>query len=423
MAELRYWIWLSSMDRVRPRAKALLLRRCGGAREAYFMRREEYAALDFLNDEERDALSDKRIDSAKRIISECSENDIGILTLQDAMYPRRLAEIYDPPLVLYVRGKLPPVDDMCAVAVVGTRNATPYGIKMAQRMGYGICEGGGMVVSGLTRGVDAAAAHGAVMAGGKCVGVLGTAIDDRQANNELAYDVMATGAVISEYPPGTRGKAAFFRARNRVTSGLSVATLVVEAPERSGALLFADEALNQGREVFAVPANADAENAAGSNRLIMEGASPVLRAWDVLSQFTGIFPSLNAQGSGRPMPQDQAEDYAAQAETAADGAKPGKDAGAEKKKPRVKKLRTKKDIDKPVDEEYIDLQKQLSELSETQLAIIAAIACPHTHVDDVIERTGIPAAEVLGELTMLQIKGYVSQEPGKRFSLNITSQK
>ena len=208
---------------------------------------------------------------------------------------------------------------------------------------------------------------------------------------------------------------------------------MVEAPAKSGALLFVSEALEQGREVFAVPGNADSARSEGSNRLIMEGAQPALTAWDILSGFAWRFPSISEDGKRKLPPEELVEaGVEAAAASAAEGAKRGrpKDAKAPEKK-KAKSARgapkkaagrffAKKDVDKPEAEEYIDLKKQLSELSAAQLKIVAAITGRHTHVDDIIERCGLPAAEVLGELTMLQIKGFVSQEPGKRFSLNIT---
>lgn len=426
MSELNYWVWLSSLGNIRSRSKKLLLERLGGAMEVYFARSADYDRLDFLTDDERDALAVKDLDAAKRIVRLCAEREIGILTLRDAAYPLRLAETYDPPLVLYVRGTLPAVDELCAVAVVGTRNASPYGIKMAQRMGYGIAKCGGLVVSGLTRGVDAAAARGALLAGGSCVGVLGTAIDAPVYDYSIQNDVALHGALVSEYPPGDGGGSSHFRARNRITSGLSVATLVVEAPAKSGALLFASEALNQGREVFVLPANADAENAAGSNRLLMEGAHPAMEAWDILGEFSEQFPELDERGRSErlnPELEEAGVKKAAEAAPAAEKKKPKE--RAEKKASRWKmrlmpKKSVKKDIDKQEPEEYIDLMKQLEGLSEAQLKIVAAIAKPHTHVDDIIDACGLPAAQVLGELTMLRIKGCVSEEPGKRYSLNIS---
>lgn len=166
MSELKYWLWLSSLVWLRPRAKVLLINALGGARETYFAAESELKELDFLSEREVAMLSDKSLESAKKIADACESAGISILTLRDAAYPRRLAGIYDPPAVLYVRGRLPAVDELAAVAVVGTRKATPYGLKMATRLGYELTRCGGLVVSGLTAGVDSAAARGALMAGG-----------------------------------------------------------------------------------------------------------------------------------------------------------------------------------------------------------------------------------------------------------------
>lgn len=418
MSELRYWLWLSALTGVRPRVKQELIGRYGGARELFFSPIDELKGDGLLTEEEREALSARRLDAALNIIERCEQDGIGILTIQDAAYPRRLAAIYDPPLVLYVRGRLPSIDDLAAVAVVGTRRATPYGLKMATRIGYELTRCGALVVSGLTSGVDAAAAEGALMAGGSCVGVLGSAIDDRRWGGSLARDVETVGAIVSEYPPGTPGNAAFFRARNRVTSGLTVACVVAEAPAKSGALLFADEALSQGREVFAVPANADAPAAAGSNALLKEGASPATDARDVLADFFARFPSLRDPGkAARTLPAERAmpehEAAAAAPEKAPDAPEDG--AGFAK----LREPGRKKGIDKPPEPEYIDLKKQLEGLSEKQLGIVNCLSAGPVHIDDIIEKTGLPAAEALSELTLLQIGGYVRQEPGKRFSLNI----
>ena len=421
MSELRFWLWLASREGVRARSKLLLLEQLGDVQEVYFARDGDYKRLGFLTEAELASLGQKSLNDSMRIMDACADGDIGIVTLRDAAYPRRLRETYAPPLALYVRGRLPNIDELCAVAVVGTRSATPYGLKMAQQMGYGICKCGGMVVSGLTRGVDAAAAHGAVMANGRCVGVLRTAIDDPGAIDRLAADVAVTGAVISEYAPGSKSRRSNFRERNRITAGLAVATLVVEAPERSGALGFADESLELGREVFAVPGNADAPNSAGTNRLIMEGASPVLSAWDMLSHYKLRFAGLKRDGTG--MPAAQAERWAgrnaAPEEGGAEPAREETERPKKRKKAPLRGLKPKKDIDKPEAEEYIDLVKQLEGLSEKQLRIVAAITAPGTHVDDIAEGCGLGSTEVLGELTMLQLLGFVRQEEGKRFSLNI----
>lgn len=408
MSELKYWLWLSSLTGVRARTKHLLLEHYGGVRELYFAPRGDYASLGGLTEQECSALENKSFDRANEIMRSCDELGIDIKTIQDADYPRRLAAIYDPPAVLYVRGRLPVVDEKAAIAVVGTRGASPYGLKMAARLGYEISRCGGLVISGLTPGVDVTAAQGALMAGGSCVGVLGSAIDDMAWGGTTAQDVAAVGAVISEYPPGAKRHPAFFRARNRITAGLSVAAVVVEAPKKSGALLFADEAASQGKEIFAVPANVDSENAAGSLELIMDGALPVTCGWDILCGFEGRFSGLHDPGQTKKMPESYEGAIAASAPEPRPQKRPAKqDVG-------------QKDVDKPQGVEYIDLRKQLEGLTEAQLAVVTALERPSMHIDDVIERTGLPAQEVLSELTMLQISGLVRQEPGKRFTLNIS---
>lgn len=410
MSELKYWVWLSLRFGVRPKTKLELLERFGSPRNLYFASEADYRAAAKLRPEELRQLSEKDLDEADRVLGLCCEKNIQIITIRDAAYPQRLLQLYDPPAVLYVRGRLPNVDDCAAIAIVGTRRATPYGERMAAKLGYEIVKCGGIVISGMTRGVDAAGAVGALRANGVCIGVSGTAIDD-PFGGYLAQDVAANGAVISEYAPGMQVSKVSFRLRNRITSGLAVATVVVEAPERSGALLFADEAVSQGREVFAVPGNADAQNSAGTNALLKDGARPATCGWDVLCDFVQLFPGRLREYSGEPsVPQPKSPVPADEP----------RETG--KNFVRLREPIAKKVIDNEKTVEYIDLEDQLKDLSAAQLQIIAAMDTPHIHVDDIIEKTGLPAAKVLAELTVLQIQGFVRQEQGKRFSLNVHSQ-
>ena len=327
----------------------------------------------------------------ENILAECRRLDIRPVTMRDADYPRRLRNIFAPPAVIYVKGKLPELDDEAAIAVIGTRKASPYGLKMGSRLAYEIVKCGGIVVSGLTSGVDAAAARGALMADGVCIGVLGTSHE--QEKGRLARDVAARGALISEYPPGTQPLRSHFRDRNRITAGISV----VEAPEKSGALLFAAEANEQGKEIFAVPGNVDAPNSAGTISLMQEGAKPVRTGWDILCEFEALFPEKLQPAENVEMPdigKNQAETGEIEAESG------------------------KKGIDKEKSRGYIDLKEQLAQLSEEQLRIISAIDKGASHIDDVIENTGLSTPKVLAQLTVLEIKGFIKREPGKRISLN-----
>ncbi|MCX6038884.1 MAG: DNA-processing protein DprA [Chloroflexi bacterium] len=208
---------------------------------------------------------------------------IEILTWDDELYPPRLKEIDQPPPVLYVRGALT-TEDSWAVAVVGTRRVSAYGRQVAEEIASFLAANGVTVVSGLARGVDAIAHQSALKAGGRTIAVLGCGVDRiyPPEHVQLAEKMMASGALISDYAPGTPPDASNFPPRNRIISGLSMATVVVEAGETSGALITAQFAIDQGREVFAVPGNILAPQSKGTNRLIAQGARPMLSVRDLL---------------------------------------------------------------------------------------------------------------------------------------------
>lgn len=205
------------------------------------------------------------------------------LTLRDPGYPRLLAQIPGAPPVLYVRGALTEADS-AAVAIVGTRRSTAYGRDVATRIAEDLAGAGVTVVSGLARGIDAVAHQAALRSGGRTVAVLGSGPDIiyPPEHRLLAERIVEQGAVLSDYPPGRKPDAQNFPARNRIISGLSLGVVLVEAPERSGALITADFAADQGRDVFVVPGNVTSAASAGSNRLLRDGARPVTSAADVL---------------------------------------------------------------------------------------------------------------------------------------------
>ncbi len=393
MAALEYWLWLSSCG-VSPRARAALLARYGDAQQAFFAPTGAYESVPGLNAKEAAILEKRDLRAVDSILSACQGQGLQILSLQDAAYPDRLRNLYAPPVVLYVKGKLPPVDENALIAVIGTRKASPYGIRMGREMAWQISRGGGIVVSLLTNGVDAAAAEGALRAGGRCIGVLGT--PHELEHGELAQEVASRGALVSEYAPGTAPLRSFFRERNRIAAGLAVGVVVVEAPEKSGTRLFAAEAAEQGKEIFAVPGNVDAEKSAGTLEMLKEGAKLVTNGWDVLCEFEALYP-------GKLQPCEEVLPRAPE------------ESEAEKREALIEK----KDIDKPEGKGYIDWKEQLSELTEEQLQIVAAIDRNASHIDDIIEATGLSTAKVLAQLTLLEIKGYVRREAGRRIALNL----
>jgi DNA processing protein len=224
--------------------------------------------------------------------AELADRGIRWLPRSSGAFPKSLGAIFDPPLGLFVRGDSPPrLLDAPSVAVVGARACSPYGAHVARSLGRELAGAGLTVVSGLARGIDGEAHRGALEAGGKTVAVLGCGIDRDYpaAHAELARRVAASGLIVSEYAPGVEPAPWRFPARNRIIAGLAQATVVVEARERSGALITADLALEEGREVFAVPGEVTSALSDGTNRLLRQGATPLTSASDVLESF-GLVP-------------------------------------------------------------------------------------------------------------------------------------
>lgn len=213
--------------------------------------------------------------------------DIAEIRIGSEQYPERLTHIHAPPETLYVAGELLP-QDAVAIAIVGARKCTDYGRHVAYELGYGLAQRGVTVVSGMALGVDAEAHKGALDAGGRTIAVLGTGVDERSiyphTHTSLAQAIMRSGAVISEYPPGTPAYPGNFPERNRIVAGLSLGVVVVEANERSGSLITARLALEQGRDVFAVPGSIYANTSRGTHRLIQEGAKLITCANDILEE-------------------------------------------------------------------------------------------------------------------------------------------
>ena len=363
MSQLRYWVWLASVDGVRTISLCRVLEHFGGAMEAYFAPEERLSELEDLSPQERRALSDRSFERTEQILALCQEKNIRILTLHDAAYPDRLRQIADPPLVLYVRGNLPFLDELPTIAIVGTRKASAYGINVATRLGQEITSYGGCVVTGMALGVDGAAARGALLAGKPCVGVLGTAIDVNYpaANSLLIDDVASAGAVISEFPPLYPTKPENFPRRNRIISGLSCGACIVEAPVRSGAL-------------------------------IRDGAKAITGAQDILSEYEGLYPGRIQYDVELYSPPKRAEKVSVSAKT---------------------------EIDKPQTIPYSDLESRLTEYTEDHRALLRCISRGETHVDEMAASTGFSAAKVLACMTVLTIRGAVKPLPGKRYSLNL----
>lgn len=278
----KYWVGFGLTPYIGPTRLQKLIERFGDVEQAWLASdRELRAVLDERSVES--LLATRRRLSLDGEMERNERNGIGVVTVAEAGYPRLLAQIPSPPPVLYVRGSLLPDDDL-AVAIVGTRRSTSYGREVTSRMATGLTEAGVTVVSGLARGIDAAAHGGTLAAGGRTIAVLGSGVDIvyPSEHHQLAERIIENGALVSDYPPGRKPDAPNFPARNRIISGLSLGVVVIEAPNRSGALITVDFAADQGREVFIVPGSVLSDNSAGCHRMLRDGARLVTCADDVL---------------------------------------------------------------------------------------------------------------------------------------------
>jgi DNA processing protein len=312
--------------------------------------------------EHRDSISiDRELDIIER-------HGCQVITIQDESYPANLKAIYDPPQVLYVKGDLLPTDSL-AVSVVGTRTASSYGKMAAEKISNHLAARNVTVISGMAYGIDAAAHKGALSAGGRTIAIMGNGLDIvyPSRNASLLEKIIGSGAAISEFPMGTPPLKNNFPRRNRVISGLSLGTLVVEAPKRSGALITAYYALDQGREVFAVPGQIFSEMSGGTHDLIKQGAKLVESVDDIL---------------------DELPSYALQPVT---------------------------EEDVRIEEERMELQ-----LSEEEKAVWKVIGSSLIHIDDVSRQSALPPYKVSAALVMLELKGLVQQSAGKMFARKVS---
>ena len=399
MAALKYWVWLTTLPGLTDSSKMLLMEHFSSPEDIYYADEEALWQVDGLKKEQAALLSSKSLATADRILSDCARKDIFIITMADALYPDRLRNIYQPPLLLYGKGAMPLFDEEAAVAVVGTRACTPYGVKCAEKLGYELTQQGGMVVSGMAKGVDGAAMRGALRFGGFTCGVLGGGVDVvyPAENRRLYEDIAATGVLLSEYPPQTLPEAWHFPVRNRILSGLSVAAVVVEAPVKSGALITAENAMEQGRDVFAIPGPVDAPNSAGCHRLIREGAILATCAWDILGEYESRFPHKlrRAAPPMPPLPRLAGE-------------------------PRLAAEKPKANASRPEEAEVPALPcltaEELAGLSDEQRAVLRALRTDTPLLtDQLAEDSGLPIQRVLPTLTLLEISGWAAQNGARSF--------
>ncbi len=353
---LRYWIGFNRVAGIGPNRLRALLDYFGDIRTAWHAPSDELRSAGLDRRSLGNLLTARSTLDLDRELERVAAANAEILTWESPGYPRLLYEIHDPPPVLYVRGTITE-EDAWAVAVVGTRRASNYGREAARRLSSALARSGVTIVSGLARGIDGEAHRAALDAGGRTIAVLGCGVDQiyPPEYRNLAYQITQHGALVSDYPIGTQPEGKNFPPRNRIISGLSLGVLVVEAGERSGALITADFAAEQGRDVFAVPGPIFRQSSMGTNRLIQDGAKMVTRPDDILEELNLTMVAVQVEA------------------------------------------------------------RQVLPTNETETALLAHLSAEPVHVDDLGREVGLPIAEVSSTLALMELKGMVRQVGGMKY--------
>lgn len=379
-----YWLWLATRPHCSVRFCHRLLERFGTPEAIWQAGREAFSDFPHIKANQLNALMEKKLTYPQQIQRDCERLGIQILCFEDASYPEPLRQMEDAPLVLYVRGTLPDFDTQLAISIVGTRSCTNYGLHAARYFAGNLAQQGCIIVSGMALGIDGAANRAAIEAGGVTVAVLGCGVDVCYPwkHQKLMEQILHCGAVISEYPPGTEPTGWHFPARNRIITGLSKGTLIVEAPKRSGALISASLALEQGRDVFAVPGDIHRISCAGCNRLIREGSAELVQVpSDILAHYGRVKTKTKIGQRERSRKQISS-------------ASPIETSGpVHESKP---------------EQPEMHIARPKLQISPAERTILQAVQQGHATVDAVVEATGMPAASVLAALTMLEIGTYVT---------------
>jgi DNA processing protein len=356
--ELHALLTLHLIRGLGPRLTAALLKRFGSAQSTMRATRDQFRQVPHIGDQLahdlQKAIQEGDVSGELDLLA---RHEVNLLALGSADYPAALAEIYDPPHLLYVKGSLIPADSK-AIAVVGSRHCTGYGQRLAERISRGLAQRGYTVISGLARGIDAAAHRGALISGGRTLAVLagGLAKIYPPEHKDLAAEIQSAGALLSEASMKMDHLADLFPPRNRLISGLSQGVVIVEAAERSGALITARQAADQGRVVFAVPGPVDSASSAGTNLLLRQGAILVRGAEDIIEELEGVAAGVNPTPAQPP-----------------------------------------------------------HGLGETQVRLWELLKEQPKHADDLARLLNLPIYEVTGELMILEMKKAVKRLPGNRY--------
>ncbi|KPK38774.1 MAG: hypothetical protein AMJ78_09510 [Omnitrophica WOR_2 bacterium SM23_29] len=371
MAELEYLILLNLLPDIGAVRLKNLLKRFGSVKNIFTATQSELEEVEDIGPKIASSIlkceKEKELERELKLIK---KHNVKVISYLDKSYPENLKEIHNPPIILYVKGDISP-EDKFAIAIVGSRNASHYGIATAERLGYELASRGLSIISGLARGIDAAGHKGALKAKGRTTAVLGSGLANiyPPEHIELADEIAKNGTIVSEFAMETAPLKENFPRRNRIISGLSLGVVVVEAARNSGALITADFALEQGRELYAVPGQARVVTSYGTNMLIRQGAKLVEMADDIIEELKDVI-------KGDSLFKAKSENE---------------------------------------DERNICQSTAIRNLNESEQRILDAVKGEPTFIDDIVDASNLSTSEILNCLTKLELKGFVEQLPGKSY--------
>lgn len=396
MSDARYWVWMQCALGEGAHCKPIL-EEFGSAKGLYEANLMEWRMSSALTARQVLRLEQTPLHSADEIIYTCHQNNWQVIPFDHPAYPSRLRQIFNPPLVLYADGDLPMIDDCAAIGIVGTRNASEYAMRVCDIMAKGAAQGGALVISGGALGIDSAAHKGAMLAGGKTVAVLGCGLGTKylMRNQALRNEIRRHGALLTEFPPFTAAAKHTFPLRNRIISGLSLGVLVIEAGVKSGSLITAAYALEQGRDVFAVPGSVLSTDFAGTNKLIDDGAYVVTQPVQLLSNYARQYDlDLSRVKSVEVLMRESA------------------DPGANLPKPddrysfdRLEQGRIKRR----------QREKNMEMLTQTEAEVYRVLEDMFEPVDVLSGRCALPQGQLLAALTKLELLDLAESTSGGRF--------
>lgn len=388
MKDKLYWVWAQNALGITSSVKSdEIVSYFGNAESLYFAGEYEWKISGIFTPGQINKLKTTTLDAAKKIVSDCQRYRIKILTPDDEDYPSMLFKLPNLPLALYVRGDLDCLKNKISIAVVGAREASDIGARIARALSASLSRSGAIIVSGAAKGIDSAAHSGALDAGAQTVAVLGCGFgtDYLPENEPLRREIAGHGALVTEYPPLTPAFGRNFPFRNRIISGLSYGTIVIEANEKSGSLRTVGHAIEQGRDIFAVPGDITSSMNMGTNKLLRDGAKPVFNAMDVLEEYAERFPDLLDINKIETVLTMQTP-----------SAKPKT---AEKKKPFVKPTVSQN-------------------ISDKAKLICDAFTTDTMQAEELILKTKLSTSDFLTAMTELELLGIIEPLAGKNYRIN-----